>query len=46
MGNGKIAEVNIDGTHVSVRDYGRDIPLSKLRTVPPKSNGRETDSEL
>ena len=46
MGNGKIIEVNIDGTHVSVRDYGRGIPLSKLKDCASKINtGAKYDSE-
>ncbi len=38
MGNGKIIEVNIDGTHVAVRDYGRGIPLGKLKDCASKIN--------
>jgi topoisomerase IV subunit B len=30
MGYGERIEVKIDGTHVSVRDYGRGIPLGKV----------------
>ena len=46
MGNGKIIEVNIDGTHVSVRDYGRGIPLGKLKDCASKINtGAKYDSE-
>ncbi len=46
MGNGKIIEVNIDGTHVAVRDYGRGIPLGKLKDCASKINtGAKYDSE-
>ena len=46
MGNGKVIEVNIDGTHVSVRDYGRGIPLGKLKDCASKINtGAKYDSE-
>ena len=46
MGNGKIIEVNIDDTHVSVRDYGRGIPLGKLKDCASKINtGAKYDSE-
>ncbi|MBT64078.1 MAG: DNA topoisomerase IV [Puniceicoccaceae bacterium] len=46
MGNGKLIEVNIDGTHVSVRDYGRGIPLGKLKDCASKINtGAKYDSE-
>ena len=46
MGNGKIIEVNIDSTHVAVRDYGRGIPLGKLKDCASKINtGAKYDSE-
>ncbi|MEM1221427.1 MAG: DNA topoisomerase IV subunit B [Verrucomicrobiota bacterium] len=46
MGNGKIIEVNIEGTQVSVRDYGRGIPLGKLKDCASKINtGAKYDSE-
>ncbi|MEM7791202.1 MAG: DNA topoisomerase IV subunit B [Verrucomicrobiota bacterium] len=46
MGNGKIIEVTIDGTQVSVRDYGRGIPLGKLKDCASKINtGAKYDSE-
>ncbi|MGC6423862.1 MAG: DNA topoisomerase IV subunit B [Lentimonas sp.] len=46
MGNGKVIEVNIDGTHVSVRDFGRGIPLGKLKDCASKINtGAKYDSE-
>ncbi len=46
MGNGKVIEVNIDGTHVAVRDFGRGIPLGKLKDCASKINtGAKYDSE-
>ncbi|MEO0510350.1 MAG: DNA topoisomerase IV subunit B [Verrucomicrobiota bacterium] len=46
MGHGKIIEVNIDSTHVSVRDFGRGIPLGKLKDCASKINtGAKYDSE-
>ncbi|MGB0408958.1 MAG: DNA topoisomerase IV subunit B [Opitutales bacterium] len=46
MGHGKTIEVNIDGTHVSVRDFGRGIPLGKLRDCASRINtGAKYDSE-
>ena len=46
MGNGKVIEVNIDSTHVAVRDYGRGIPLGKLKDCASKINtGAKYDSE-
>ncbi|MGB0744627.1 MAG: ATP-binding protein, partial [Opitutales bacterium] len=46
MGHGKTIEVNIDGTHVSVRDFGRGIPLGKLKDCASKINtGAKYDSE-
>ncbi len=46
MGNGKTIEVNIDDTHVAVRDYGRGIPLGKLKDCASKINtGAKYDSE-
>ena len=46
MGNGRAIEVNIDGTHVTVRDYGRGIPLGKLKDCASKINtGAKYDSE-
>jgi len=46
MGNGRTIEVNIDGTHVAVRDYGRGIPLGKLKDCASKINtGAKYDSE-
>ncbi len=46
MGNGKSIEVTIDGTRVSVRDFGRGIPLGKLKDCASKINtGAKYDSE-
>lgn len=46
MGNGKSIEVTIDGTCVSVRDYGRGIPLGKLKDCASRINtGAKYDSE-
>jgi len=46
MGHGKTIEVSIDGSHVSVRDYGRGIPLGKLKDCASKINtGAKYDSE-
>ena len=46
MGHGKTIEVNIDGTHVAVRDFGRGIPLGKLKDCASKINtGAKYDSE-
>ncbi|MGB0263449.1 MAG: DNA topoisomerase IV subunit B [Opitutales bacterium] len=46
MGHGKTIEVNITGTQVAVRDYGRGIPLGKLKDCASKINtGAKYDSE-
>ena len=46
MGHGKTIEVTIDGTHVYVRDFGRGIPLGKLKDCASKINtGAKYDSE-
>lgn len=46
MGNGKVIQVTIDGTHVAVRDYGRGIPLGKLKDCASKINtGAKYDSQ-
>ncbi|MEC7274054.1 MAG: DNA topoisomerase IV subunit B [Verrucomicrobiota bacterium] len=46
MGNGRTIEVCIDGTYVTVRDYGRGIPLGKLKDCASKINtGAKYDSE-
>lgn len=45
MGCGKQVVVNVDDTSVSVRDYGRGIPLEKLVDVSSKMNtGAKYDS--
>lgn len=36
MGYGKTIEVKISEGRVSVRDYGRGVPLEKLWTFPPR----------
>ncbi|MFZ0826584.1 MAG: toprim domain-containing protein [Verrucomicrobiia bacterium] len=38
MGHGKEVEIKIDGTHVSVRDFGRGIPLGKVVDCVSKIN--------
>ena len=38
MGFGKEVEIGIDGTHVSVRDFGRGIPLGKVVDCVSKIN--------
>ena len=38
MGAGKTIEVSVQGTKVTVRDYGRGIPLGKLIDVVSKMN--------
>lgn len=46
MGNGKKIEVNISEGQVSIRDYGRGIPLGKLLDAASKMNtGAKYDSE-
>lgn len=46
MGYGKIIEVTVDGGKVSVRDYGRGIPLGKVMDVSSKMNtGAKYDSK-
>ena len=47
MGNGKRIEVRVSNELVSVRDYGRGIPLGKLLDVASKMNtGAKYDSEV
>lgn len=47
MGYGKAVEVTIDGKSVSVRDYGRGIPLGKVVDVVSKINtGAKYDSKV
>ena len=46
MGYGKIIEVKIEGDTVSVRDYGRGVPLGKVKDVSSKMNtGAKYDSK-
>jgi topoisomerase IV subunit B len=47
MGNGKTIELNIDDKTVSIRDYGRGVPLGKLVDVVSKMNtGAKYDSKV
>ncbi|MGC9342129.1 MAG: ATP-binding protein, partial [Bacteroidales bacterium] len=47
MGHGKTIEVTINEDEVSVRDYGRGIPLGKLVDVASKMNtGAKYDSKV
>ena len=47
MGNGKTIEININEHEVSIRDYGRGIPLGKLVDVVSKMNtGAKYDSKV
>ena len=47
MGNGKKIEVHVSNELVSVRDFGRGIPLGKLLDVASKMNtGAKYDSEV
>ncbi len=47
MGNGKKISINIEQEKVSVRDYGRGIPLGKLVEVASKMNtGAKYDSKV
>ena len=46
MGYGKHVDVNIEGKTISVRDYGRGIPLGKVVDVVSKINtGAKYDSK-
>lgn len=46
MGNGKVIKIEIQGQQVSVRDYGRGIPLGKVIDCVAKPNtGAKYDSE-
>ncbi|HEX7570727.1 MAG TPA: toprim domain-containing protein [Verrucomicrobiae bacterium] len=38
MGHGKEVQINIEGNHVSVRDFGRGIPLGKVVDCVSKIN--------
>ena len=47
MGNGKTIEVNVKNNTVSIRDYGRGIPLGKLIDCVSKINtGAKYDSKV
>jgi topoisomerase-4 subunit B len=47
MGNGKKIEVHVSNELVSVRDFGRGVPLGKLLDVASKMNtGAKYDSEV
>lgn len=46
MGFGKQVEINVEETVVTIRDYGRGIPLGKLEEVASKMNtGAKYDSK-
>ena len=46
MGFGKQIDITIDGQNVTIRDYGRGIPLTKLSDVASKMNtGAKYDSK-
>ena len=46
MGYGKTIDIRIDGKTVTVRDYGRGVPLGKVKDVASKMNtGAKYDSE-
>ena len=46
MGYGKIIEVKIEGEKVLVRDFGRGVPLGKVKDVASKMNtGAKYDSK-
>jgi topoisomerase-4 subunit B len=47
MGFGKVIDINITENAISVRDYGRGIPLGKLRDVASRMNtGAKYDSKV
>ena len=47
MGHGKTIEINIEGKTVTIRDYGRGIPLGKVVDVVSKINtGAKYDSKV
>jgi topoisomerase-4 subunit B len=47
MGHGKTIDLNISENSVSIRDYGRGIPLGKLRDAASKMNtGAKYDSKV
>ena len=46
MGYGKTIDIRIEGKTVTVRDYGRGVPLGKVKDVASKMNtGAKYDSE-
>lgn len=46
MGYGKVIDVKIEDSKVSVRDYGRGVPLGKVKDVASKMNtGAKYDSK-
>ncbi|PZR24640.1 MAG: DNA topoisomerase IV [Citrobacter freundii] len=46
MGHGKVVEITISGKEVTIRDYGRGIPLGKVVDVVSKINtGAKYDSK-
>lgn len=47
MGFGKLIEIDVEGSDVRIRDYGRGIPLGKLVDVASKMNtGGKFDSKV
>src|SRR6476660_2235958 len=47
MGHGKTVEITVEGKQVTVRDYGRGIPLGKVVDVVSKVNtGAKFDSKV
>ena len=47
MGHGKTVELAVEGKQVTVRDYGRGIPLGKVVDVVSKVNtGAKFDSKV
>ena len=47
MGNGRSIELNVSDSRVTIRDYGRGIPLGKLVDVSSKMNtGAKYDSKV
>ncbi len=47
MGYGKTVEINVDGKQVTIRDFGRGIPLGKVVDVVSKINtGAKYDSKV
>ena len=47
MGYGKTVEITVEGKQVTIRDYGRGIPLGKVVDVVSKINtGAKYDSKV